>query len=402
MPRDKSSWQPLHKRQRPTKQNKGPIPLPTEKGYQQDNAIPITLQQSLLNVFRDACNKGSPAEIEDILQEVKGHLFNRDFATAFGKEEYLEAYAARWSPSRALGYAQIFSDLSPEISDLLENKSTESQSTDNESATLSDQLESQLTLQSQTASDKALNILCLGGGAGAEVVGLAGWLRHLRDNASSPDEDTPQPNISKLDIFGIDVATWDKVMQDLHQGIITPPFLSKYASAAAKATNKAVLPSEVFNVRFEQKDLLDMDAAGVEEMLVNSDIVTIMFTLNELYSTSVAKTQRLLYALTASMRPGSLLLVVDSPGSYSTVTLNGASQKYPMQWLLDHTLLSPKKDAEKGTPPQWKKLVSDESRWFRLPEDDLKYPIELENMRYQIHLYRRHDGKEEKVEEQQE
>jgi 25S rRNA (uracil2843-N3)-methyltransferase len=401
MPRDKSSWQPLQRRQKAVKQNKGPIPLPTEKGYQQDNAIPTSVQQSLLNVFRDACNKGSPAEIEDILQEVKGHLFNRDFATAFGKDDYLEAYAARWSPSRALGYAQIFSDLSSEISELLDQKPLETDVTDKETPELSEQLESKLNLESNPDSSKPLNILCLGGGAGAEVVGLAGWFRHLRDDTSL-SEDKPQPNISKLDLFGVDVANWDKVMQDLYQGVITPPFLSTYASAAAKAANKAVLPSEVFNVRFKQQDLLDTDAAGVNDLLANSDIVTIMFTLNELYSTSVAKTQRLLYALTASMRPGSLLLVVDSPGSYSTVTLNGASQKYPMQWLLDHTLMSPKKGAEKGTPAQWTKLVSDESRWFRVPDEDLRYPIDLENMRYQIHLYQRHDGKKQPEPEQQE
>ncbi|KAI5235904.1 hypothetical protein E4T43_08949 [Aureobasidium subglaciale] len=401
MPRDKSSWQPLQRRQKAVKQNKGPIPLPTEKGYQQDNAISTTLQQSLLNVFRDACNKGSPAEIEDILQEVKGHLFNRDFSTAFGKEDYLEAYAARWSPSRALGYAQIFSDLSPEISNLLDRKPSANKETNNDGSALSEQLENQLILETTTDSSKPLSILCLGGGAGAEVVGLAGWFRYLRDNTSSASEE-PQPNISKLDIHGVDVASWDKVMQDLHQGVVTPPFLSNYASAAAKAANKAVLPSEVFSTRFKQQDLLDTDAAGIKNLIADSDIVTIMFTLNELYSTSVAKTQRLLYALTAHMRPGSLLLVVDSPGSYSTVTLNGASQKYPMQWLLDHTLLSPKKDAEKGSPNQWQKLLSDESRWFRLPDEDLKYPIDLENMRYQIHLYQRHDDTKIEVEEKQE
>ncbi|KAK6007767.1 hypothetical protein QM012_004581 [Aureobasidium pullulans] len=400
MPRDKSSWQPTQKRQRAAKQNKGPIPLPTEKGYQQDNAISTALQQSLLNVFRDACNKGSPAEIEHVLQEVKGHLFNRDFATAFGKDEYLEAYAARWSPSRALGYAQIFSDLTPEIAKLLNQKSSDTKVTSQDDADLSEQLESKMALEGSAHSSKPLSIVCLGGGAGAEVVGFAGWLKYLRDNVPSSDAES-HPDISKLDIFGIDIAKWDKVMQDLHQGVVTPPVLSKYASAAAKAANKALLPSEVFNVRFKQQDILDTDAAGVNDLLAGSDIVTIMFTLNELYSTSVAKTQRLLYSLTASMRPGSLLLVVDSPGSYSTVTLNGATQKYPMQWLLDHTLLSPKKNAEKGAPAQWKKLVSDESRWFRLPDEDLKYPIDLENMRYQIHLYQRQDEKQQQKQEQQ-
>ena len=77
-------------------------------------------------------------------------------------------------------------------------------------------------------------------------------------------------------------------------------------------------------------------------------------------------------------------MVVDSPGSYSTVTINGSEKKYPMQWLLDHTMLSTKATA--GTA--WEKVASDESKWFRLPEG-LQYPIKLENMRYQFHLYRR-------------
>ena len=37
---------------------------------------------------------------------------------------------------------------------------------------------------------------------------------------------------------------------------------------------------------------------------------------------------------------------------------------------------------------KWEKVVDEESKWFRLPPG-LRYPIELENMRYQIHLYRR-------------
>jgi 25S rRNA (uracil2843-N3)-methyltransferase len=114
-----------------------------------------------------------------------------------------------------------------------------------------------------------------------------------------------------------------------------------------------------------------------------------MFTLNELYSTSLALTQKFLLYLTASMPKGALLLVVDSPGSYSSVTLNGAEKKYPMQWLLDHTLLKqgPKCDTDTSS---WAKLVEDESRWFRL-DNRMKYPIELENMRFQLHLYRKMD-----------
>jgi 25S rRNA (uracil2843-N3)-methyltransferase len=99
------------------------------------------------------------------------------------------------------------------------------------------------------------------------------------------------------------------------------------------------------------------------------------------------------------LSPGALLLVVDSPGSYSTVSIGKTSdsgdeskkKRYPMQWLLDHTLLesaaiSNSKNA--SGEHQWEKLESRNSEWFRL-SDDLRYPVDLEDMRYQIHLYRR-------------
>ncbi|KAK5077746.1 hypothetical protein LTR16_008695, partial [Cryomyces antarcticus] len=173
--------------------------------------------------------------------------------------------------------------------------------------------------------------------------------------------------------------------------ITNPPVLSKYASAAAKAANGPLLPSSHTTINFLQRDVLAIDVDEFKGSLQGADLVTIMFTLNELYTTSVPKTQRFLLLLTTLTQPGTLLLVVDSPGSYSTVTINGAEKRYPMHWLLDHTLLPSSTNVESRTDePKWEKLVSDESRWFRLPEG-LKYPIGLENMRYQIHLYKRCD-----------
>lgn len=64
------------------------------------------------------------------------------------------------------------------------------------------------------------------------------------------------------------------------------------------------------------------------------------------------------------------------------------------KFLLDHTLIEPKKikadgdDRRRETPPDWVKLEASDARWFRVPEE-LRYPIPLENMRYQIHLYQR-------------
>ncbi|OJD29714.1 uncharacterized protein BKCO1_7300031 [Diplodia corticola] len=338
--------------------------------------IPLELQQLLLNVFRNAFPSRFGSDLKSLLQEVKQHLYHRDFLTAFGKAEYLEAYAVRWSPSRALGYLQIFNDLEQHFLAIEEAGSRE--------------------------TGKPWKVVCLGGGAGAEIVGLAGLLKQLvkkdvpsesiqdeRPSEESSDTAMSAPALPQFEISAIDIANWTPVVTSLHSAITTAPTLSQYASAAAKASNVELLPPHLFKTTSVQQDILTMSTDDLSDQLHNADLITLMFTLNELYSTSLAKTQAFLMRLTASLQQGSLLLVVDSPGSYSTVTLNGAEKQYPMHWLLDHTLLSVPKDAKStGEGPKWGKIHSDESRWFRLPEG-LKYPIDLENMRYQIHLYER-------------
>jgi 25S rRNA (uracil2843-N3)-methyltransferase len=312
----------------------------------------IELQQLLLNVFRDSFSERLESDIHPLLQEVKGYLYNRDFLTAFGRNDYLETYAARWSPSRALGYLQVFTDLIEHISPALSHRPDE---------------------------DRLKKIVCIGGGAGAEIVALAGLLKCRAQ--TEPEAEHPM----KLSICAIDIADWSSVVSNLHQNIITAPKLSKHASAAAQAASTQLVSPEAFDVSFHQHDILNTDASVLRPLLQDVTIVTIMFTLNELYSTSLSLTQLFLLNLTACLREGALLLVVDSPGSYSSVSLNGAEKKYPMQWLLDHTLL---KEGPKGEAAAWSKVEEDESRWFRL-DGRLKYSIELENMRFQLHLYRK-------------
>ena len=229
------------------------------------------------------------------------------------------------------------------------------------------------------AVELPLNAICIGGGAGAEVVAMAGWMSV---------NTAVLGRLGRVDAAFLDVAAWDAVSMDLHQAIVTPPELSKYASAAAKETNGAWLQPEVYKAVFRQLDALEMSEERTGDVFAGADLVTLMFTLNELYAASAPKTQQLLSRLTSTLRPGAHLLVVDSPGSYSTVSINGAEKKYPMQWLLDYTLIGSGKQAKAMRSVKWQKLVSDDSRWFRMPEGR-KYPIELENMRYQIHLYRR-------------
>ncbi|KAK7607365.1 hypothetical protein BKA81DRAFT_387283 [Phyllosticta paracitricarpa] len=342
---------PASKSQDKTKNSATPPEKPSEP------VAKVTLHslQTLLNVFRNAFSERLASDVKPLLQQVKQHLFNRDFLEAFGRDDHLEAYAVRWSPSRALGYAQIFEHL-------------EDRFLQKESGT-------------KDAAD-SFRVVCLGGGAGAEIVGLAGFFRHLIDEGSDGDAKEDKRPMSRMDVTAIDIANWSPVVASLQNAIRSPPPLSKYASAAAKEANKELLTPELFHTRFLQQDVLSMEHEELSAEVKDANMVTIMFTLNELYTASLAKTQRFLLVLTEVLPAGAQLLVVDSPGSYSTVTLNGAEKKYPMHWILDHTLLSTTQVRK------WEKTLEDESRWFRLPEG-LKYPIELENMRYQIHLYKR-------------
>lgn len=322
------------------------------------SSLPPDLQQLLLNIFKNAFPETISSDLKPLLQEIKGHLYNRDFATAFGKESYLEAYALRWSPSRALCYLQIFNDLEDELN--LKSLQGKSEEADTEPATW--------------------NVTCLGGGAGAEIVALAGLMKMLEvaDSAHAP----------YMRVSAIDIADWKRVVTTLTTGSVTAPPISKYASAAVQAANEALTDAEKFSVAFHQHDVLNLEISTLEKIVQGADLVTLMFTLNELYTASLSLTQKFLLNLTTCLATGARLLVVDSPGSYSSVSLNGAEKKYPMQWLLDHTLLSTGTTRGVLEEAKWEKIKEEESTWFRLGEG-LRYPIELEHMRYQLHLYQR-------------
>ena len=154
-----------------------------------------------------------------------------------------------------------------------------------------------------------------------------------------------------LDVALVDIADWSSVIARLHAGLTTilpePKYEPKYASYEAASTT-TVIDHDLFRVSFTQQDILKMEVSQMGSLFGDCALVTLLFTLNELYSTSMSGTTSFLLSVTELMQPGSLLLVVDSPGSYSTINLgrddkiqNTETQnKYPMLWLLDHTLLN--------------------------------------------------------------
>ncbi|EEU45398.1 uncharacterized protein NECHADRAFT_40591 [Fusarium vanettenii 77-13-4] len=310
-------------------------------------------QQRLLDVFSNAFNSTLTSDdFAGLLQEVKQALFNRDFATAFGREDYLEAYAARWSPTRTLCYTTVFLGIKEHLDGVLASE------------------EGNAPKPERSQPRSTLRMLSIGGCA-AEHLAFASYLQSTSSNGH---------------LTLLDSAPWASVISSLESSTNSPPPISKYASAAARAANRALLEPGQLSVEVVQQDVLALDADALTAQCAGGKVpivVTLLFTLNELYTSGgIGKTTKLLKNLGQALAPGSLVLVVDSPGSYSEAALGKEKKRYPMQWLLDHTLL------ETETPGySWEKLQSDDSIWFRLPEG-LSYPIPLENMRYQIHLYR--------------
>ncbi|KAM0303331.1 hypothetical protein HYE67_010781 [Fusarium culmorum] len=343
-------------------------------------------QQRLLDIFSNAFNKTLTSdEFTTTLQEIKQALFNREFATAFGREDYLEAYAARWSPTRALCYATVLLSIKRHLNKILipdketpgkesdlgqtkgETASNENDKLEQDVAAGIESIKLDSTSPSRNASLHMLSV----GGCAAEHIAFASYI---------------QTTSTYGHLTLLDSGPWAQVVSLLESSTVNPPPISKYASAARQAANRPMLGKDQLSLAFVQKDVLNLDLDSLSAQCADGKtpiLLTMLFTLNELYTTAgIGKTTKFLKNLGQVLAPDSLVLVVDSPGSYSEAALGKEKNKYPMQWLLDHTLI------ETETPGySWEKLQSDDSTWFRLSED-LSYPIALEDMRYQMHLYR--------------
>ena len=355
--------------------------------------VPLELQQCVLNVFGTVFFDRFDDSLHDRIQGIKQFLFERNFISAFGQQASLEAYVMRWSPTRALAYLDIFCGLQ----DFLTQSQPRIQHT-------SHTVSGNPCHPSDTRYLKQLKVVSFGGGAGAELIALAGLLNNLdrADRAENLlDADPRIPRLS-VDLVILDIADWPSVISKLHSGIANILGNPRNEPSGATKSKASMIDHDRLRVTLERQDLLEMETAQMGPILEDCALVTLMFTLNELYSTSINATTHLLLSMTPMLKPGSLLLVTDSPGSYSTVSIAktkdgvGADsqkgslvqKKYPMLWLLDHTLLEAASVGYNGGRKQWEKLQGNESKWFRLSKD-LDYPIALEDMRYQLLLYRR-------------
>lgn len=195
-------------------------------------------------------------------------------------------------------------------------------------------------LQSQEPS-----VVCVGGGAASELVALCAIFCNY------------QLATSLLKVHIIDIANWTDIVQQV-KGYIEDKW---YGRIEAKTTIE---------------DVLELNAS-----VFDTDLITLMFTTNELFCEQKAKTVKFLNSL-QSCKQGALLLITESAGSYSHVTVG--QKKFPVQFLIDTILCG--KPGENGA---WEIIDQTDSTWYRIDQSKVSYPFKLENMRFFFRLYRR-------------
>lgn len=264
--------------------------------------------------------------LESFIQTVKGDLFNRDYIKAFGDDDRRMAYCTRWTPARSLAYASLFSELTPVAT----------------------------TIGSQDSK-----ILAIGGGACGELVAFSSIYTQMHALKEGDDAYT-----TKININLIDIADWSLISNK-----ITSEIQKKWVYQN---------PDSI-NVSFTHDDVLKTDPSKLG--LSDLDLVTLMFTTNELFAEDKAASLRFFQSLNRECSDGTLLLITESAGSYSHITVG--TKKFPIQFLIDTILLG--KDQKSG---DWEVISQSDSCWYRCG-NNLEYPLKLENMRFFYRLYRK-------------
>lgn len=265
-------------------------------------------------------------DLPDMIQLVKGELFKRDYLSAFNNDDKRFAYVARWSPSRALAYSSLFASLES-VAKMFEDP------------------------------ERKNRVLCVGGGASSELVGMASLFCAMKQN----NAETP----SSLQMDIIDIADWSTIVHNISS------FIQK----------QWLYDASKFSAKFIHGDVLSESSASLQ--LSQLDLITLLFTTNELFCEKKTETIKFLQSLSAHCRQGTLLLITESAGSYSHITVG--LKKFPVQFLID-TILLGKPGDDNGA---WQIIDQSESCWYRINDKDINYPVKLENMRFFYRLYQK-------------
>ncbi|AOA63931.1 GQ67_03159T0 [Komagataella phaffii] len=293
------------------------IPCTSEYQYEPERIIKV-FQTCFQDMFEDQ------TELNQLVQSVKGDLYNRDYAAAFGEERKRDAYVIRWSPARALAYSSLFSQLK-EVRELIYDFSDEK---------------------------KDLDVLAVGGGAGSELVALNSIYCFAKEAYPNTEK--------KITVTLVDIADWSLVVDKITD------FTKKYW----------LYKTATYKPEFVNHDILK---PGVS--FVNRDLITLLFTTNELFAEDRTEATKFLQRLSSECKSGALLLIAESAGSFSHIQVG--KKKFPLTFLID-TILCGRPGSDNGA---WTIIDGNDSVWYRTPK--VQYDLKLENMRFFYRLYRK-------------
>lgn len=200
-------------------------------------------------MIRKACmNTFARKDFFKILQSIKMSFVQRDYEGIFTDSVNLEVYSAAYVPGRALCYFEIF---------------------------CRPQLLKFLTRPSQ--------IYCVGSGSGSELAAISAAMTRV------PAER------QRVKLIMQDIGDYESVLNSFQETI----------------REKWLLTEEQLSCIYEQSDVLDQEhAETVDKRLAESDLITFMFVMNELFVKKAAA-MALIQRMVKSMKKGAHLLVSD-------------------------------------------------------------------------------------------
>lgn len=319
--------------------------VPKQLPVQSKDSLP---NQEIVNLFKRTFDqelyRNDPELLTSKIQEVKSFLYNREYLDAFNNDEKRTAYCIRWSSSRSISYASLLTYFES-VKDII-----------------------------QCNNDEDNEIICIGGGAGGELIALASIFTTSREITSkySNEDNTDASEDSTLTVNLVDIADWNNVIDRINKQI--------YGKWIYGESNKK------FKVNCINEDILKMqwDGESCKADLKKTNLITMLFTTNELFVSNKTASVKLLQKFNAECQKGCYLLIVESAGSYSHITIG--SKKFPIHFLIDTILVGRK--TEKNPDGSWSLVSEHDSLWYRC-DSKLDYPLKLENMRFFYRLYRK-------------
>jgi 25S rRNA (uracil2843-N3)-methyltransferase len=219
------------------------------------------------------------------------------------------------------------------------------------------------------------SIYSIGAGSGGELLGFSGALSFLRKSGcGSPGNVSTTLHIQ-------DIADYTFALKRLEDAMWQHLSHATFTSCASLQVSSA-MPQDILSA-VRSDDFSSSAERAIIESIQSADMITAMFLLNELLSTSKREFVALIKLIIQSMRPGALLLVVDSAGSFSEVEVGSGpsdSSESNKRVYMVYTLLDSISALEV--------LEQANSKWFRFPKT-LKFQIPLNNIRYFLRLYRK-------------